>query len=53
MTYVPFRWEFDGHAARFNDIYAEVSTRGMTPRERAALMEGKRNDLSELFGNDA
>ncbi|CAK0803403.1 unnamed protein product [Prorocentrum cordatum] len=49
---LPFGWEFDGKDAKLNDIYAEVSTRGMTPNERAALLEGKKkpNDPDALDG---
>eukprot|EP00959_Pyramimonas_sp_CCMP1952_P273970 5726940-Pyramimonas_sp.AAC.1 len=49
---LPFAWEFDGNKAKLNDIYAEISTRTMTPHERAAFMDGKRKELEEFFGNE-
>jgi hypothetical protein len=49
---LPVGWEFDSNATKLNDIYAEISTRTMTPRERAAFMDGKRKELEEFFGNE-
>ncbi|CAK0820802.1 unnamed protein product [Prorocentrum cordatum] len=48
----PFGWEFDGTDAKLSDIFVDISTRNMTPHERAAFMQGKRKELTEFFGND-
>ncbi|CAK0848365.1 unnamed protein product [Prorocentrum cordatum] len=49
---LPFGWEFDGTDAKLSDIFADISTRNMTPHERAAFTQGKRKELTEFFGND-
>ncbi|CAK0855240.1 unnamed protein product, partial [Prorocentrum cordatum] len=49
---LPFGWEFDGADAKLSDIFVDISTRNMTPHERAAFMQGKRKELTEFFGND-
>ncbi|CAK0802739.1 unnamed protein product, partial [Prorocentrum cordatum] len=49
---LPFGWEFDGTEAKLSDIFVDISTRNMTPHERAALTQGKRKELTEFFGND-
>eukprot|EP00959_Pyramimonas_sp_CCMP1952_P438744 9185558-Pyramimonas_sp.AAC.1 len=38
--------------AKLTYISPGISTRPMTPRERAALMDGKRKVLEELFGHE-
>ncbi|CAK0833042.1 unnamed protein product, partial [Prorocentrum cordatum] len=49
---LPFGWEFDGAEAKLSDILVDISTRNMTPHERAAFMQSKRKELAEFFGND-
>ncbi|CAK0823386.1 unnamed protein product, partial [Prorocentrum cordatum] len=49
---LPFGWGFNGTDAKLSDIFAGISTRNMTPHERAAFIQGKQKELTEFFGND-
>ena len=49
---LPAGWTYGNGTFTLEDVYSQVATSRMGPDERASFMDGKRQELSEFFGND-